>query len=273
MRQAVPDRPARFSQAGLPQGGQRVARSRGGSVRLARWWDATRLPTSSPCELVTRLGGRVVAVDGMRGQVLAVAAELLQRSGEAHRLPSGRVGAETTEGRIRVPVWGNRKRPGRSVTCGREVHVVLRRSGPGAAPAPADRAECAYDCRCDHPAAKPRAIHVAGALPVACPLHTRRTGSPAGSGRSPDRTRGSTSSPYRSLPSREKARPGDIRTSRSRPRRPGARPPAHTSRRDACGGSGTAGGRAFGRHRGDRQRTRGPRRAGRNAPRRQTPSG
>jgi len=41
-----------------------------------------------------------VAVDGMGGQVLAVAAELLERSGEAHRLPSGRVGAETTAERI-----------------------------------------------------------------------------------------------------------------------------------------------------------------------------
>ena len=61
------------------------------------------------------------------------------------------------------------RRRGRSVTRGREVHVVLRRAGPGAAPAPADRAECAYDRRCDHPAAKPRAIHVARASPVACP--------------------------------------------------------------------------------------------------------
>jgi hypothetical protein len=58
------------------------------------------LPTSSPCELETRMGGRVFAVDGMRGQVLAVAAELLERSGEAHLLPSVRVGAKTTAERI-----------------------------------------------------------------------------------------------------------------------------------------------------------------------------
>ncbi len=162
---------------------------------------------------------------------------------------------------------------GRSVTRGREVHVVLRRAGPGAAPVPADRAECAYDRRCDHPAAKPRAIHVARALPVAClptpdvrvlqrvqvDRPTIRVVRPA------PRTGASRAGRRHGLATFE--RPAHVTVGRARA------PPTHTSRRDACGGSGTAGRRASGRHRGDRRRTRGPRRAGRNAPRRRTPSG
>ncbi len=41
----------------------------------------------------------------------------------------------------------------RLVSRGREVHVVLRRAGPIAAPAPADRAEHLDDRRRHHPAA------------------------------------------------------------------------------------------------------------------------
>src|SRR5436190_1189913 len=48
-----------------------------------------------------------------------------------------------------------------------EMHVVLRRARPGAAPPPADRAEGAHDRRRHHPAPDLRAVEVrnAGALP------------------------------------------------------------------------------------------------------------
>src|SRR5437588_12014445 len=49
---------------------------------------------------------------------------------------------------------------GTSVAVDGEVHVVLRRAGPVAAPAPADRPEGLHDGGRDHPLSEPRPVEV-----------------------------------------------------------------------------------------------------------------
>src|SRR5439155_25402169 len=56
---------------------------------------------------------------------------------------------------------------GPSVPVEGEVHVVLRRAGPGAAPTPADRAEGRNDRRRHHPLAESRAVEVTPRVRVA----------------------------------------------------------------------------------------------------------
>ena len=104
-----------------------------------------RLERPQPVDVVTEV--REIAVDLLGRKLDVVLAAV-----EHHQLVAGG-GELANHERTAEPRSAKHEHPHRLclVTGRREVHVVLRRSRPGAAPAPADGLERADDCGRDHP--------------------------------------------------------------------------------------------------------------------------